>query len=389
MSADHLLPEVLSFNGEKDAPAPDDPLLRILWKYAPDSFYIINREAAMPETLVYRNYTTPLRSKGGGSRTISDAAGIGSTVAVAGEGWRRWIDKPDLLGQLGDLDTAVHEENHGYTSDFAEFQLHHAVQGDDQRTIVTAPDGSLSTVTFQAHYMDRGETRFVPLSTPYPFPAHEIASRIPESLRGGRFNIYVVGTSSTQGEGVFGLLDEFHAYYWSLRTEYDLFGYYKDEMPQTSKTYIGYVTNQIGTLSAWAEFRYFILTYLQYARDVHPDVYRQLMANARFRETFTQIDDRFIEIFNKMVSRFVVELPAYAKTLGVAFQIGTYNSTGGLSTWEYYIKLGTDITGLNWGDYIPVRRELEKPAYIQMAGAIRTRPAPELPPLYLPGYPGR
>lgn len=44
---------------------------------------------------------------------------------------------------------------------------------------------------------------------------------------------------------------------------------------------------------AYAEFRYYILTYMLYAKDKHPDVYQGIVNNQEFKNAFKSVDNCF------------------------------------------------------------------------------------------------
>src|SRR5690606_162017 len=100
---------------------------------------------------------------------------------------------------LGSMSTNVHETAHGYFSNnvFSYAEVNHMALDWDN------VNGYL--------YLSPSREFFISFPKKMLFPSREIVSDIPRELRTYRFETYVAGTTSTQGQGVIGLLDEFHA----------------------------------------------------------------------------------------------------------------------------------------------------------------------------------
>jgi hypothetical protein len=374
-----LLPPTMTFTNEPESPEPEDPLLRLLWKYSPDAFYLFQRCAGIPSVIQLGSAPPPGLLSG-------VETGSQSGQYTFDQWWRQWITAREYFDQVEDLPTAVHETNHLYTSAYAMLRLKQVMRS-FQDLLVWSPDHKrLDAVQFHAHYLDRIRTLFINVYD--TFPTREIAERIPVNMRTDRYKLYVTGTSSTQSEGIFGLLDEYHAYYWSLRTAYDLYDYYRLELPQTAATWLAYTRAQAGDFPSWSEFRYWILTYLLFARDVHPRVYEQVLHDERFRTAFTEIDDLFIDLQKRVIHRVFDELPLNLKSIGLNcyIQTGKMKNLAGLERTDYFLVI-TDSSGrglgngMNWGEYSILLGEQNTPLYLEMAAALRIRQSPQLPPL--------
>ena len=110
---------------------------------------------------------------------------------------------------------------------------------------------------------------------------------------------------SSKKDGIYGLLDEFCAYYHGIRCDLDLSeaGILKSHIPvQTSwskntrqGTRSGYTiqTMESNMLDSYYEFRLFISWYLQYAHEQYPDIYQSIYENRQFREAYTLLDYLF------------------------------------------------------------------------------------------------
>ena len=109
---------------------------------------------------------------------------------------------------------------------------------------------------------------------------------IPEALRTTHYDRYVSSEVSpiqgSRSDGVYGLLDEFASYCWQLNNHVKLIPF------RGEKTYV-----QWGSYLNYMEFRYYILSYLLYAREHYPELYEEITDNEAFCRAFTAIDERF------------------------------------------------------------------------------------------------
>lgn len=154
--------------------------------------------------------------------------------------------------------------------------------------------GTISNGMYTVRYYT-GSGNFVPITFSKPFYTVEMARYIPERLRTFRYNVYVGAPSENLGaniEGVYGLLNEFMAYLWGMNNVLSMYGYYKAQ--NLDEAYWEYYYKGMNCRQAYAEFRFYILTYLLYARDSHPEYYNEIINNAAFRNVFKIIDTGFI-----------------------------------------------------------------------------------------------
>lgn len=187
-----------------------------------------------------------------------------------------WIDSDDFLD---DIAVAVHEECHGYTN---------------------LTNNSIHSKVF---YLGNGKSVTVKLTD--VFYTREMASSIPEKLRTFRFSTYVGDAGKNAGSnffGVYGLLDEFTAYYYGTKTRCNLYDYYMT-YAQSAYDWFDYIRDVQSHYFSYAEFRYYILKYLIYAKDHYKSVYDSIMANREFKTVFNTIDQKFNDLiqdyFNK------------------------------------------------------------------------------------------
>ena len=188
-----------------------------------------------------------------------DGAWIIRHAEGTGTSWRDWVFGCSTIGDLpGRLGTAVHEQLHGYTSS----------AGWKQEYI----------------YVGGGESVLVPFTT--VFDTAEMAALIPEELRSFRYDTYVGEEASpimaSRQFGVYGLLDEYTAYCWGMNNDTIMAACFGDNPYSINNTFVAY-----------AEFRYYILRYMLYAKENHPEVYRGILDNEAFRKAFSATEDRF------------------------------------------------------------------------------------------------
>ena len=166
------------------------------------------------------------------------------------------------------LPTAVHEECHHFTR---------------------AAASSYSQGKW--NYQERiyiGEGEYITVTFTDTFPTEEMSKLLPESLRTSRYDEYISeGARPTANQhGIYGLLNEFAAYCWGNNDMVKTFDYLNR---RSSNAY----DNEF---VSYAEFRFWILSYLLYAKENHPDVYQGILDNAAFRQAFTAVDAKFAQV---------------------------------------------------------------------------------------------
>jgi hypothetical protein len=152
------------------------------------------------------------------------------------------------------------------------------------------------------------------------FNTREMAASIPEELRTFRFMPYITidtqynipGTTidltllhsglladfknlGSQVNGVYGLMNEFTAYYHETRTKLDLYSYYRDRLEPTIDDWITFLNAVDGCHFAHLEFKFFILKYLQYAKSHYPKLYKEFKKNRELVQAFLAIDRNYTQ----------------------------------------------------------------------------------------------
>ena len=237
-----------------------------------------------------------------------------SSVGNNGErSFADWFHSSEELGQAvyHDLNTAVHESCHAFAGK--------AGWGADNI------------------YVGNGNTITVPRTD--VFDSIEMVSSIPSAVRTFRFNTYINTENSltcSRQFGVYGLLDEFAAYCWGSHSDVALQDYF--ESNGINGSYGDILSGKPTTVGSYLEFRYYILHYMLYARDHHPDVYQGIMNNAAFKTAFSAVDAKFSEVHEQNLALFRI-----------------YS--------EYFTPLGEE--------YNAIMNELSKAEYVNMADLLR------------------
>lgn len=186
-----------------------------------------------------------------------------------------WSASPKLISSL---DTAVHETFHQYTH-------------------TSTSESPLPNSLTENIYAGNGVNYRVDHSGVSLFKTSEALAPLGSDIRTFRYDTYVSGNVPTSANmnGTYGLLNEFTAYYWNLEVISSLTGYFQKYDTDASgwNTYTTVLAN--GT-NAYAEFKFWILQYLVYAKSKYPDVYKSIINNKDFCNAYTAIESRYSEL---------------------------------------------------------------------------------------------
>ncbi len=287
--------------------------LSILKKYAPEGYEVIN---------TYENAAYKYK--------------IGETTITLNEpgSFMRYVSgrkKEDILASLG---TAVHEFNHGYTSHLP-YQIIEASNG---KIPYTFGDDYLV-------YFINSQEKILVKTSP-TFPSKTLANTIPKELRTFRFSTYIQGSSSTQDQGIYGLLDEMNAYRMDTQTSFLLYDYYKNELKAEDEKWLEYMQNIDGTLFAHMEFKYYILKYLLHAQKKEPETYQGIVQNQRFKEAFLKIEKNFTDLANVYFERrntILADIKAKGLNVDIDQEYTYIGNTGIGNFMEVYVRLQEEL----------------------------------------------
>ncbi|MES0491263.1 MAG: hypothetical protein ABUK01_14815 [Leptospirales bacterium] len=190
-----------------------------------------------------------------------------------------WIDMED--DDLG-LSSAVHEETHSFTGT-AYYDMLGKFQGKRDNSIwFQVPAGWYSSFYLEewgTHHLKHGLL----------FDSIKITKIMPvKKFKTTRLETYILGSQhmASRQFGIYGLLDEYHAYYHGYRVSRSMHeaGIHKEISDE---------------FTSFAEFTLYILKYLQYAKERHPRIYKATMKQKEVLETFIRVHDKFEKIFCK------------------------------------------------------------------------------------------
>lgn len=230
-----------------------------------------------------------------------------------------WFESgKDQKGTLKSMQVIVHEGNHMVTDFVMDPKTYTHIRRDKNGQVIL--QGS------QRYYTANGINILVP-HTP-TFESRKIRSYLPKYITqesdkkkisgpgGNYYEVYIYPSNlnpSTQAFGIYGLLDEFNAYYQGKRATYDMYGYFKESLPfgTLEKNYIEYLKTMYSNYLAYYEFKIFILTYLIYAKEHEKSVYEGIVNNKAFVDAFLRIDalhKKLKEDFDKRESEIINDL---------------------------------------------------------------------------------
>lgn len=198
-----------------------------------------------------------------------DGAYIISKRLAAGSDILFWFTGDSRI--LDGIDTAVHEETHGYHVSYAKWPRF-------------------------AYFVGNKQTVYVAHTKVYP--SKKMAASIPKELRTFRYNTYVGKPSndlSSNVNGAYGLLNEFMAYRSGMNTMISLYPYCAAQKAD-SEVWHTFVAECENNRLAYGEFKYYILHYLYYAKKHYPDVYRGILKNKSFCRAYWILESRYARL---------------------------------------------------------------------------------------------
>jgi len=138
------------------------------------------------------------------------------------------------------------------------------------------------------------------------YPSSEFIAIVPKDAptKIFRYGLYV-GPSSTVSAnswGIYGMMDEFSAYYNGSRSAW--IGYHLAKSSGDKKAMAIFEQRCLGAYFAWYEFRTFTGWYLTYAKLKHPDVYKETMENREIAKVFAVLDREFGDLATKAEKEF-------------------------------------------------------------------------------------
>lgn len=232
-------------------------------RHAPDSWYMLMKYDALPD------FAEAPSTDG---MTISSRKTASTFHFLEGRSGREL---------LSGMETNVHEIAHAYFSQnvFA-YAMEHDMTLDWE-------------MVYGYLYFSPGRSFFLSFPKESLFPSKELVREIPRELRTFRFDDYIDGNTSTQGQGVIGLLDELNAYYQDSKYSYDMFEVYCEVEGSEAAGLYQWVRKTQSSMTAFYEFDFFIREYLLLMQRDYPSDYEALKECRRFREAYGAVREAY------------------------------------------------------------------------------------------------
>ncbi len=153
------------------------------------------------------------------------------------------------------------------------------------------------------------------------FLTKEIAKTIPAELSNyeySRYDVYINSPSTTltaQGKGIYGLMDEWCAFYNGSRTAVKMLPYFKEKLPQNENTWRWYFKTTNWHYWSYYDMKYYIYKYLLFAKDNYPDTYRAIKSNDNFIQTFKELDNKWLALMSEF-TEVINETYGYLTSMG-------------------------------------------------------------------------
>ncbi|MBN1798760.1 MAG: hypothetical protein JW822_09285 [Spirochaetales bacterium] len=191
---------------------------------------------------------------------------------------------------LLDVTTAVHETTHLF-SDWA------ACMSPEYSTSRPGILSYYAPTELMAVYLEDWGVHYILMTETVPSANITPFIKDKRLLKQSRYETYVDPSStyqSTQRDGVYGLMNEYHAYYYSLVVEFnkvkDLGIQMSVRKSETSRTIYSFYTDNY---LAFLQFSAYLLTYFRMVEKEYPDIYSELLRNNTLLEAFLRIHDAF------------------------------------------------------------------------------------------------
>jgi hypothetical protein len=242
-------------------------------EYSPDSWYLL---------MQYENL--PLMTEA----STADDGIITTQKAAETFHYLRGRTRLDLLASM---ETNVHEIAHAYF---------------DQNVFRYVRENNLSMTWDNVYgyiYISPSKGFYITYPRKSMFPSHELTEVISTDLRTYRFETYINGSTSTQSEGVIGLLNELNAYYNGSRYCFDMLEPYKTAAGSEAAGLFEWVTRTQSSMSAFYELDFFIREYLLYMKKNYAANYEKLKLYRPFTEAYMTIYTLYKELIDNYQER--------------------------------------------------------------------------------------
>lgn len=274
-------------------------------KYSPDSWDLL---------MQYENLPERMEAEAADGRIAVTEKSVSTFYYLEGR------SRSDLLSSMA---TNVHEIAHAYCGQNI---FRHARENRLKLDINKAEE---------FFYYSTDRSFFVSFPLKSLFPSRELKAVIPKNLRTFRFDTYIDGKTSTQSEGVIGLLNELHSYYLESKFCFDMLEAYKTAERSDASGFFEWVHNSQSKMTAFFEFDFFIREYLLFMKRKYPSEYKELRHCKPFTDAYGAIRTSYEELKNNYLQKIKTE-------------IASLNSSGkaeaSLENFELWVREGSSNT---------------------------------------------
>ncbi|TNE55589.1 MAG: hypothetical protein EP338_02120 [Bacteroidetes bacterium] len=128
----------------------------------------------------------------------------------------------------------------------------------------------------------------------------EVAERGNEKIRvNHRLDAEVMSIS----QGIYGLLEEFNAYYYGNLAAFELMEYYQKKYPDNEDAWEDFEHSVLGDAVAYYEFKLFMAWYLEYAKKNERKSFHYSMDNMPLRVCYTLLDNKYQALISAIESK--------------------------------------------------------------------------------------
>lgn len=130
---------------------------------------------------------------------------------------------------------------------------------------------------------------------------------LPDGTKTSEINTSSGNQPTSIQEGIYGLMDEFDAYYNDVRASFELYDYFFEKnWKDDDAVWKDYKHMVAGQAVAYYEFRLFMGWYLLHAKKKHPEKYKEIQNNNELRVVFTLMNDKFSALLDSVDLRFKI-----------------------------------------------------------------------------------
>ncbi len=253
-------------------------------KYSPDSWYML---------MEYDRLPARAKATGRDGSVLSTQKSAGTFHYLSGN------RKSELLHSMA---TNVHEISHGYLS----LNCYHYSK---EKNIALNWDNAEGYF-----FLSPRLSYFISFPHKSLFPSKELVPEIPENLRTFRFETYVNGVTSTQGDGIVGLLDELHAYYLGSKYSFEMLDAYELAEGSEAKGLLEWMSNTQSSMTAYYEFNFFMMEYLLHMKKTRPADYAALKSYRVFVDAYASTR----KLFKELISRYQQKIQSEAQRINAS-----------------------------------------------------------------------